>query len=351
MVGGMAALLIGVIYLPAGKILGLIPWLCAKFMTAVVAVFAGIRGSEWQIELGIVGLLIFYVVIAALFVFRKRILDWVNRIGFGWLAIVLMIFSVLLLVDGIDRVDNRLQITFLDAGEGCGILVKTPENRYVLIGGGNDRNALADALGARLPFLSNDLDYWIVANNHEENLSAFAGMIETYSPKDVLWAANLEGTRYVREMMVAWEADGFETIFVEDGQKLDLGDGATLTILAIGRNGAVLSIDYKDFSMILPLGLDFDLLPELEGYLHGHSPDAYLLADGGFGPLNPPELLNTLDAVVYIIEVDSDDGIDRPLIEMLEFLKDEVLLRTDLDGWINISTDGEQLWVETENKP
>jgi hypothetical protein len=32
-------------------------------------------------------------------------------------------------------------------------------------------------------------------------------------------------------------------------------------------------------------------------------------------------------------------------------VKDYELLRTDLNGWIEISTDGSQMWVNVERKP
>ncbi len=36
--------------------------------------------------------------------------------------------------------------------------------------------------------------------------------------------------------------------------------------------------------------------------------------------------------------------------QTLEALEGYQLLRTDLNGWIEVSTDGERLWVEVERK-
>jgi beta-lactamase superfamily II metal-dependent hydrolase len=40
-----------------------------------------------------------------------------------------------------------------------------------------------------------------------------------------------------------------------------------------------------------------------------------------------------------------------PNSDVLETLKDYALLRTDQNGWIEISTDGVQMWVNVERTP
>ena len=59
---------------------------------------------------------------------------------------------------------------------------------------------------------------------------------------------------------------------------------------------------------------------------------AMLLADGGAAALNPLQWIEKL----------------RP--QVLEALKGYNLLRTDHNGWIELTTDGEQLWVEVERQ-
>ncbi|MCK7481810.1 MAG: hypothetical protein M0C28_35025 [Candidatus Moduliflexus flocculans] len=46
---------------------------------------------------------------------------------------------------------------------------------------------------------------------------------------------------------------------------LDLGDGATLTVLTTGPRGAVLLLEYQNFRALLPVGMSFEALEEL-GY-------------------------------------------------------------------------------------
>jgi hypothetical protein len=44
------------------------------------------------------------------------------------------------------------------------------------------------------------------------------------------------------------------------------------------------------------------------------------------------------------------DRNDLPSFETLEVLQGYTLLRTDRNGWIELTTDGEQMWVEVERR-
>jgi beta-lactamase superfamily II metal-dependent hydrolase len=44
------------------------------------------------------------------------------------------------------------------------------------------------------------------------------------------------------------------------------------------------------------------------------------------------------------------DASGLPSPETLDALQDHTLLRTDQNGWTEISTDGRQMWVEVEKK-
>jgi beta-lactamase superfamily II metal-dependent hydrolase len=75
-----------------------------------------------------------------------------------------------------------------------------------------------------------------------------------------------------------------------------------------------------------------------------------LLSDSGYGPANPPEWIANLRPQVVLLSVAGGDALDFPSPETLEVLQGYSLLRTDLNGWIHLSTDGKQVWVETARK-
>ncbi len=77
---------------------------------------------------------------------------------------------------------------------------------------------------------------------------------------------------------------------------------------------------------------------------------ALLLADCGYAPVNPPEWIAKLQPQVVLLSVGAGDPDGRPSPETLEAVSDYSLLRTDRNGWIELSTDGERMWVEVEKR-
>jgi beta-lactamase superfamily II metal-dependent hydrolase len=51
---------------------------------------------------------------------------------------------------------------------------------------------------------------------------------------------------------------------------------------------------------------------------------------------------------VVVLSVAGGDRRGLPDAETVAVLERYMLLRTDRDGWVKFSTDGERMWVETE---
>jgi competence protein ComEC len=119
-------------------------------------------------------------------------------------------------------------------------------------------------------------------------------------------------------------------------------------MLAATRRGAVLLLEWKRFRALLPVGLDFDSLDALMKDARQGPVTALLLAEGGYAPLNPPEWIARWQPQAALLSVGAGNLEGLPDPETLAALEGYTLLRTDRNGWIELSTDGEKLWVETE---
>jgi hypothetical protein len=63
-----------------------------------------------------------------------------------------------------------------------------------------------------------------------------------------------------------------------------------------------------------------------------------------------PELIAKLCREVILLSMEAGDDDSLPYAETLQAVEDYQLLLTDQNGWIELSTDGERLWVEAEKK-
>jgi hypothetical protein len=133
-------------------------------------------------------------------------------------------------------------------------------------------------------------------------------------------------------------------------QALELGGEAQLKLLACGKTGGVFLLEWGSFRAVLPVGMNF---AEMEALKFGRSigpVSALLLADHGYAPINPPEWIANLRPGVVLLSIAVGDPESLLAPETLEALEGYTLLRTDQNGWIQLSTDGEQMWVEVERK-
>jgi hypothetical protein len=143
---------------------------------------------------------------------------------------------------------------------------------------------------------------------------------------------------------------GINPVSAVPGQALDLGEGAQLHVLAVSRKGAVLLLEWKYFRALLPVGMDFETLEALQREPELGALAALLLAENGLASINPPEWVTKLQPLVVLLSVGTETLEGLPSPETLEMLEGYTLLRTDRNGWIELTTDGERLWVEVERQ-
>ncbi|MDH4209649.1 MAG: hypothetical protein OEV76_12290, partial [Anaerolineae bacterium] len=220
--------------------------------------------------------------------------------------------------------------------------------RYLLVGGGPSAPALSDALGRRLPLDHRQLDYLIIANPAEEHIAALPGILERFPPAQVLWAGPTHASSSARYLQSRLSEAGMQPLPTQSGQIFDLGQGATLQVLSSNARGAVLLLEWRNFSALLPMGVDAETLVTLQK--EPAPVTALLLAEGGYAPLNPPGWLDRLRPQVVLLSVSPGDRHGLPSPETMEAVKDYSLLRTDRNGWVELTTDGEQMWVEVEKQ-
>jgi competence protein ComEC len=354
-VSGLAVFTSLVIF-PLGQLIAWFAWPFAAYTIRIVELFD--RVPHASIYLGDSPIWIVLAVYIALFSVTfnwSRIKDWFNSLRDSLRAVALTTTLALLFVCTImmwrasaSTGDGQLHVTFLEVGSADAVLIQTPEGRNVLINGGASASELSDELGRRLPYFSRKLDWLIIASTQENQLAALPRVVERYPPENVLWSGNVQASFPAQALDKFFAAQQIPVSRAETGQRLGLGDQAWVEVQAVGARGSVLLIQYKNFRALLPIGLSEGMLEELEyGNVIG-SVDVLLLADAGYAPSNPPDLIENVNPQLTVLSVSAGDLNGLPAQDVLDSLDGYSLLRTDRSGWIQIITDGESMRVEAE---
>jgi competence protein ComEC len=355
MVMGGLAVLLGMAFEPLGQMAAWLAWPFVAYTIRAVQYFAA-----WPVNALAVGqisglaVVLMYAMLFGVTFAWSRIKQTARLVKPGLALTVLILLTVVVWRTALAAPDGRLHLTLLDANtereSGEALLIQTPTGRRLLINGGPSFSRLSDALGRRLPPFDRKLDYLVVANPEDNQVGALARGIELFTPGKVLWAGPPDASPESDYLRAALAEAEVPVTQAETGQTLELGEGARLKVLVAGERGAVFLLEWGNFRALLPIGVTFEDLDALDYGRQIGEVTALLLADGGYAPSNPPEWIAAMRPQVVLLSVAGGDREGRPDAEVLEALESYTLLRTDQNGWIELSTDWEQMWVEVERK-
>ncbi len=244
--------------------------------------------------------------------------------------------------------DSRLHVHLLDVGAGEGLLIQTPGGRYVLVGGGESAVRLSDALGRRLPLFHRRLDMLVAASGQTDALSGLAAVLERFTPASVWWAGEPQASRDGQTVYTWLVAADVPLSRLQSGQALDLGDGVTLEALYVDDKGTLMLLRWEKFRLLLPLGMREGAPAAAQASAAMPTGGILLLADSGAIEANPPQWISDRSPELVLLSLATPNNRSLPDPETLDALGGIPLLRTDLNGSIELISDGQQLWVEVE---
>lgn len=347
--GGLTVLL-GMIFFPLGQLLAPLAWVFVAYTIRMVELLVKIpNGAIATGQISLITILVFYGFLFLLVYAGSRQRTWLPALHTTIALTFLSLITSLTWRAALTAPDRLLHLTLLDTGMGNAILVETPTGRRLLMDGGTSPVRLSDNLGRRITY-GDTLDYLLITAPDTNHLAALPDVVERFTPAHVLWAGPVNANRSARFLQRTLVGLDVPILSAEPGHTLDLGNGAILRVLTTGNRGAVLLLEWGNFRALLPSGLDFDAMDKLQNGRALGPVSVLLLAESGLAPLNPPDWITALNPSLLLLSVEPGNREGLPSPETLEVVQGYPLLRTDLNGWIEVTTDGEQMWVEVERK-
>ena len=350
MVLGGAAVLGGWIDPLIGQALGYLAWPFVTYTIRMVRWLAGLPLAS--IPTGAIGLgmvVVLYALILAV-PLVKNWRDWIRREAVLRAGLVLLaVLTLAVWRERADAPDGSLRLSFLAAGDGCGgLLVQTPQGRSVLVNGGKSASQLAQVLGQRLPLFHRELDFLLVLPAQSGGLEGLPGVLDRYPISRALWAGDPDqaANRSAGLLAESLVDRRIPMAAMAAGQRFDLGgagSGASLVVLGVQKNSAVLMLEWEAFRAVLPVGaFEMSFLQEATRPLGWST--VLLLAGRGEAKNNPPAWVQSLSPRLLVACTPSSSP--APEDENLRRLAP--ILSPRQDGEIEIRTDGRQMWVSTQ---
>lgn len=279
---------------------------------------------------------------------RKDVLFCADRMKRA--AAVIMAVLVIATVPSIAIGKERIEIIFFDVGQGDCILIKTKNDRKILVDSGSGDKNIDDIL---LKNGIGSIDLAVLTHFHEDHYGGFIelaekGRIDTIMLKERAW----ENQNIKNDLEAKMKENGNSIILAKEGQVIEM-DGLTINVLNVCKaqeesdfhatendDSIVLLLDYRNFELLLT----GDIESETEKRLASENTediDLIKASHHGSKTSNTQVFLESLKPETAVIQVGKNFfGHPAPsVISRYEAFGIDIY-RTDNDGAISIETDG-----------
>ena len=264
------------------------------------------------------------------------------------------------------RADGRFHMAVLDVGQGDAILLTGDHGSRVLVDAGPDADRMLALLDSRLPAWDRRLDLVVLTHPHEDHAGGLALLLERYRIGAVIETGMRGPGPAYRAFAAALEAAGRTSRQLTAGERLHIDDAVVLlrwplpatvprdppdTGKAINDSSIVLDIRYGRRRFLLTGDIEEEVDPQLlaRGIADGQSLDVLKVAHHGSRTATTAAFLSALRPRLAIISVGAGNTYGHPAPETLARLAaaGARILRTDLQGTVEVNTDGADLRVQT----
>lgn len=389
-VSGLAGMLIGSFSILLGKILILPGCICLSFFTKMCETTKGLPGANvivgkpeiWKI------ILYYSVFIGGLFLINhiKGKVEKIHKerkikVPEGGIdlrkereeelkvkklfrqlkvAVGLIVLGLQLLI--YIKIPSEFYVSFLDVGQGDGIVIHTKEGINITVDGGSTS---VDEVGKRriIPFLKakgiSRIDYAVMTHGDLDHISGLMELIEQSDENGVevqclvLPQIGNADEAYLSLVQLAKE-NQVEVKYISQGDRWNIGEMSISCIYpksgetSENRNdlSTVLSVTYEKFSMILTGDISAEVENKLEGLLEKYT--LLKVAHHGSNYSSSTTFLNKISPDIAVISVGESNWYGHPGAETLKRLGEcgSEVIRTDESGGITVRVHGNQLEIE-----
>jgi competence protein ComEC len=261
--------------------------------------------------------------------------------------------------------DGRLHLLMFDVGQGDAMLVTFPNGRQLAVDSGGvsvrgdfdigDR-VIGPAIRARG---SIGLDYLAVTHGDPDHIGGARALLRDFQPREIWWGvpvANHEATALVRAEAERIRA-GWRTL--QRGDRFEIG-AVELRVhhpplpdwerqRVRNDDSLVFELRLGEVSMLLTGDISRETEHQLRGSLALGPLVVLKVAHHGSGTSSREEFIEQLRPRIALIGVGRANPYGHPVRNVLDRLEHvgAAIFRTDIDGQIEVTTDGRTIHVET----
>ncbi|HEY4489304.1 MAG TPA: MBL fold metallo-hydrolase [Candidatus Paceibacterota bacterium] len=265
----------------------------------------------------------------------------------GWLTYLILIPR-----------EEKLEVHFLDIGQGDSILIEAPGGIDMLIDGGPDRSVMRQ-LPKKIGIFDRKIDVVIATHPDKDHIAGLPAVFSRYQVSYFIESGVEHDSQYVEALEEAVSSEPSLTVLTaRRGMRIRLGEEAYADILFPDRD--VSNVETNDGSVILRLVygdtsfvLAGDAPSKLEDYLvslDGSALNSDVLKASHHGSKNSTSdtWLQAVDSSIVVISAGRGNSYGHPAPDVVTRILNSGarIYSTIEDGTVTIISDGEEVWMK-----
>jgi competence protein ComEC len=329
MILGGPVVLLGMLWLPLGRVLSWLVWPLLYYTIHMVGWVADVTDGNIPVQVGLgIGAVVLLFLVMLMFLLREKHAKVALAMRPMIFLLALVLANAFLWRELYRQPDGNLHLTVYPEGDCTVVLMESPRGQRVMVNGGDEASRLSAELGNLLPMTDREVDVLLIPQDRTACMSAVPKLMERFKVGQVITAPVMEFSRSLNEIDELAMEQGSSAIHYDDVLEIELEDELMITLIPSQSDTSVTQmITWQDFSALLVWQgyLPCQLLEEKIG-------GVTLYVDGREEPRPISEECTDLSAMIQAMEVPLGNG-NEGMVNLTQFRK------------FIVETDGEQVWL------
>ncbi len=248
---------------------------------------------------------------------------------------------------------TKLEVDFLDVGQGDAILIKTPYEQNILIDGGPNAKVLSE-LGKNLAFFDKKIDLVVLTHPHSDHVAGLVEVLRRYNVQKILMTGVLHTAPDYLAFLKEIDDQQISVDYANGLRDINLGQDLTLKILyplkdlngqkieELNNSSIILKLIYKNNTFLFTGDAEELVETDLLSAKLDLSAQVLKVAHHGSKYSSSDPFLTAVNPQYAVIQVGENNAFGHPHLRTLDKLakRNIEVLRTDHLGTIRAVADG-----------